>query len=334
MSKFAFVLAILTTLAAVSLGQAKVEADPNKEYAITPEAGAWTICAASFMGETSAKLAHNLVIELRTKYDLPAYVFNRGADQRREQDDEVARKRQQQQDYLTRIGADPNIILPVRRAHIEEQFAVLIGGFKDMDSARRELERIKKMGAPQSIPLDKVVSILQLRSASEKKETERQETTVNPFKSSFVAPNPTVSAANARDKADPFLKELNQGSKYSLLNCSKPWTLVVKDFQGATVVQARSSSSGFLEKLGWGSHAGEQLNAAAMQAEEVARALRELHFDAYVWHTRYSSLVTVGGYDSRTDPQLLQNQRSLANLHLGAVVQLYARPVAMQTPHF
>jgi hypothetical protein len=68
-----------------------------------------------------------------------------------------------------------------------------------------------------------------------------------------------------------------------------------------------------------------------MQAHEVARVLRDMHFDAYVLHTRYSSIVTVGGYDTVNDPLLLQNQRHLASLQLGSV-QMFATPMPMQVP--
>ena len=33
------------------------------------------ICAANFRGEIAPKQAHDLVLEIRSKYDLPAFVF-------------------------------------------------------------------------------------------------------------------------------------------------------------------------------------------------------------------------------------------------------------------
>jgi hypothetical protein len=323
--------AVLLSAVVAGSSYARVEADPNKDYVVAPEAGAWMICAASFMGDTASQQAHALVLELRTKYDLPAYMYNRGAEQRREQDEELDRRRRQQQQFLQQLGADPSITLPLRRSHIAEQYAVLIGGFRDIDGARRELDRIKKLDAPKSVPLATLVNWLKPKAGGDPEPVEKK---VNPFTSSFVVPNPTVPTEHRRDDTpDAFLKQLNGDEKYSLLKCSKPWTLAVKEFRGAAVVQAQAPSSSFLDKLGWGSHEGELLNAAGLQAEEVARALRAMHFDAYVWHTRYSSIVTVGGYDSDGDAQLLQNKRTLANLKLGSV-ELSPIPVAMPVPHF
>jgi hypothetical protein len=321
---------LLIVAAAVTAGS-KVEVDPQKTYPVNPEAGPWMICAASFVGDTSSQLSHALVLEIRSKYNLPAYVFNRGADQMREQEEDMQRRKQQQQEFLQRLGANPDVALPMRRPHIDEQYAVLIGGYRDMETARHELDRIKKLDAPKSVPLASIINWFKPKAGGDPEPVENK---VNPFTSSFVVPNPTIPQEHhAQDKPDPFLKQINTEEKYTLLKASGSWTLAVKEFQGASVIQPQAASSSFLEKLGWGTRTGEQLNAAALQADEVARALRDMHFDAYVWHTRYSSIVTVGSYTSTTDSQLLQNKRTLANLKFGPV-QLSAHPVAMPIPKF
>src|SRR6516164_11351396 len=107
MKRFLFVLAGLTAFGAAGLGQVPGQVDPNQAYAITPEVGAWTICAASFTGEPAARLAGALVVELRTQYRLPAYLYNRGAEERREQMQEIQEKRRRQEDYLRQNGVDP-----------------------------------------------------------------------------------------------------------------------------------------------------------------------------------------------------------------------------------
>jgi hypothetical protein len=84
--------------------------------------------------------------------------------------------------------------------------------------------------------------------------------------------------------------------------------------------------------LGFGKKRGEMLNASALQAEEVARVLREMKFEAYVLHTRTGSVVSVGAFDQPDDGRLLQLQRQLANLQLGPV-QFFAQPMPMQVPH-
>ncbi|MFG0333148.1 MAG: hypothetical protein ACF8TS_07290, partial [Maioricimonas sp. JB049] len=47
------------------------------------------------------------------------------------------------------------------------------------------------------------------------------------------------------------------------------------------------------------------LDAAAMQAQQLAIALRDNEgIDAYVWHDRFNSVVTVGAFDSPRDPKI------------------------------
>jgi hypothetical protein len=339
----------LAYLAGLGSARAQVDADPRKDYAITPEVGPWTICAASFMGEDAQMHAHNLVLELRTRCGLPAYVFNHGAEERRAQQAELDQQRQQQRRYLESLGLHPDNSLPLRHVRIEDQYAVLIGGYPDIDAAHRELERIKKLARDgklelQSVPPEgaaqgvRIVDIFvpQKPATEPHKEAsgdQKRELGINPLWKSFVVRNPTVPCEHNRDLS--FLKDLNRDESYSLLNCRKHWTLMVRSFQGTVIVPEKMASGGFWEKLGLGGH--DLMTASAKQAHELAKALREMkemHFDAYVLHTKYGSLVTVGGFDSEKDPQLLQTQKCLANLRLqiagGGMLQF--NPVLMEIP--
>ena len=51
-----------------------VEADTSSRYELTEEHGPWLILAASFAGQGAEKQAHELVLELRREFNLPAYV--------------------------------------------------------------------------------------------------------------------------------------------------------------------------------------------------------------------------------------------------------------------
>src|SRR5437870_1075005 len=89
MKGFHFALAFLTGLALARAGYAHVEADPNKDYTIVPEAGPWMIYATHFVGPEAPQLAHEMVLEIRSRFDLPAWVFNRGEEERRKQRDRL-----------------------------------------------------------------------------------------------------------------------------------------------------------------------------------------------------------------------------------------------------
>src|SRR5262249_45145453 len=146
-----------TVLTVATVGLAKQEADPNKEYHVTPEAGVWMICAASYMGETAPKMAHDLALELRRDHDLPAYVYNRGAEERRRMQEELDKKRRQQEEMLRQQGVDPGQPMRIPHVRIEDQCAVLIGGFKDIEAAHSALEKIKKFDNPRSVPADEII---------------------------------------------------------------------------------------------------------------------------------------------------------------------------------
>jgi hypothetical protein len=335
MRRFLYALAGLA--AAVLWAPAQEGAVP-REYLITPEIGPWTICAASFTGEMAGKMARDLVGELRTQYRLNAYLYDRGDEQRRQQEQEIEQKRKLQELYLRNAGLDPTQIhLPVRRHRIEDQYVVLIGGYPDMSSARRELDRIKKLPPPRSVPRDTIIRSSLDPASKEKREQEA----VNPFHTSFVARNPTVPVSHEQaNKPDPFLKELNAYESFSLLKCPKPWTLLVKEYRGATMIQSQSAPSGFLDRL-FGHKAGEQLNACGMNAHNMADALRKEGFKAYVLHTRTSSMVTVGEFDSDKDPQIQQVQQALRHNvvikprddpRFDSEVGFFSHPVPIQVP--
>src|SRR6266446_3283347 len=136
MKRILFVLSGVACLFLAGEALARVEADPSKEYAITPEAGPWVISATCYVGPDAAVLAHELVLEIRSRFDLPAWVFNKGDNERR-QNMENWRKMQE--------ALPPEQRLPYRGSRIQEQCAVLIGGYKDMDTARRALDKVRKL---------------------------------------------------------------------------------------------------------------------------------------------------------------------------------------------
>jgi hypothetical protein len=322
-------LALVAACIAVSAGSARAQTDPNQEFAITPEVGPWTICAASPFGEGAGQRARALVMELRSRYHVQAYLYDRGAEMRRQQQEELEQRRQRQREYLIKNGLDPNIPLRTRTVRVEEQFAVLVGGYSSMEAARRELDRIKRLTPPQSIPKD-VVFTQHTTAAGAKPETHQSE--VNPFTNSFVVPNPCVPHdTQAASKPDPFWKQLNSGESYSLLKCKKPWTLVVKEFPGTAIIEPKSAPS-FLEKV-FGRSMGEELSANAMNAHNLAEALHKAGFDeVYVLHTRGSSIVSIGGFDRKDDPRMQQLERALQSFRFEPNLDLFARPMPMEVP--
>lgn len=280
--------------------------DINAAYSIVPAAGDWVICVASYQGESASELAFLLCSHLRQKR-YQAYVYNRGNDERKKMQDELDQWRQ----------AHPG--LPRRRvlAHLQEdQLAVLIGGFRDLDAANAELKKVRKWDLPD-IHLKSGKPAFDIYEHYEpvpgKKTYELKRFPVNPFHTAMVVPNPSIPRqAQVKAKVDPLWRKLNADESRSLFKCPKPWTLAVQEFRGAEVIQSASGSSNFLDKLGFGDHFGKRLDNSAKMAENVCDMFRKLHFKSYVLHTRCGSVVTVGEFDSLNDPALLQTQEELS----------------------
>lgn len=299
-------------------------ADPGNRYPIAPEAGRWLICAASYTGPQAGALAHELCEVVRRDYKLPAFVFDRGGDERRKQQEQVTKVRE-----LAPEGR-------IRTVRIEEQFAVLVGGYKDMPAARRALDDFKKLPIPPAKFCD--TGTVQTKGTKDGQEgTWIKEVRYSPFWTSFVVHNPTVPKEDTEAKGNDyqFLKQLNAGESYSLLRCPKPWTLAVQTFYGGCVIQQPSKSSKFLDLLPFGDKGGEKLNAAALQAHELAGVLKKVeHGDVkfpnvYVLHTRSSSVVTVGAYDGPNDPKLQYDMHVLSKMKLTSRTAMEIQPKAL-----
>lgn len=336
MTKFLIPLAGMVALAMVSSALAQAPASGAQSLAITPQQGPWVIMVTSFMGDDSSQLAYDFALELRQKYRLAAYTFNRSAEQRREADLEAEKQTRHRIEIIKQCGGDPEQVhLHIRRAHVDDQYAVLLGGFRDLDQAHAMLEKIRKLPPPPNRFMAATLT------TNENKLVGGPEY-LNPFRSCIAVPNPTVPHDDVSKAPDPFWKRLNENETYSLFKCPKRWTLAIIELQGAAVVQDKVSEPTFLQKLmGTEDHAAkEYLDASATQAHEIAHALRDprLGLETYVLHTRVSSIVTVGSFDGPNDPRLKDMQSKLAqlklNLQSGPQFRCFTTPMPMQVPHY
>ncbi len=325
----------LAMLAVTTPAQAapKVEADPDVEYVVTPQAGVWMVLAGSYKGPDAHNLAHQLVYQLRSRDKYPAFIFDFSEGKRREQEANTAAMQRNM----------PGV--PVRTPRpIEDEFGVLVGGYKTMDDAREVMEKVRRLPLPVlKLPGDKPAYDTMPFINKETGE-EQGLVSVNPFWRSFVVRNPLVPVEKPDpSKADKFMKELNKDEEYSLLKCKHLWTLVIKQYEGFSVIQPPSTDNPILKWFSKDEKNSDVLNAAALNAHNMAEALRKMKLEAYVLHTRRSSLVTIGAYDSPDDPQLTSMQKVFAEGTLqvkqkdGKPVdlrqfQFFARPLPMKVP--
>jgi hypothetical protein len=249
---------------------------------------------------------------------------------------------------------------PVKTVHIDDQCAVLIGGFADKDAAFSALKKVKSLKPPEVnlgpniVPYD-----LQVRPDPEhhgeynydKKENrlvtaldhhgDMKLVGLNPFANSVVVPNPTVPVQQDRNLGE-FLKELknlNEDEEFSLLQNRAPWTLLVQNYTGSMAFVSATTSP--IAMMGGHADSGPKqrnvLQASAKQAHEIAGALRQLGLEAYVLHTRESSAVTVGGFSGPNDARMLELADRLAKKKLviprnGAEVQVDLEPLHLMQP--
>lgn len=315
MHKFLTALTLLAAFACGSLRAQQPRFDPPEQYNVTPQAGAFMICAASFTGPGSGILATELVEDLRKKYKLPTYLFNRSRA-------EQQRQRQEWENMRKLVPRDevPNAV--VRHVRIPDQYAVLVGGYKDQETARKALTELRKITVDRKF-CDKTVTELGTEKITIKnKDGNATQVTgayyENPFNRAFVVPNPTVPVQRVAEKApDAGLRKINEGEDLSVYHCRKPWTMVVAVFQGAGNFNTKDERTLF-DKM-FGLNKGEPLAASGVNAHNLCAVLRNLRddkgrprpFEAYVLHTRHASVVTVGGFDGKDDPRMRTMEASV-----------------------
>jgi hypothetical protein len=269
-----------------------VESAIGNELELTQENGPWMIVAASFNGEGAQQQAQALVDELRTKYRLEAYThemsFKLGEEQPGRGVDEY--------------GA------PIRRrfrrgAEVRE-LAVLVGNYPSIDDpeAQRMLERVKSL-EPEALNLDvekTAQSMAQIRKLEdamlEKLGKPRKR---GPMAQAFFTRNPMLPREYFVPKGvDPFVAKMNEGVEHSLLDCPGNYTIRVATFRGKTILQTNAEQSGTSKSL-WNRRKSAEDTAlieAAENAHLLTRELRSNGWEAYEFHDRTESIVTIGSF--------------------------------------
>jgi len=311
----------------------------NRDIEIKPEVGPWVIQVIYYQGPEGPQMAREMVAYLRKEYKLHAYVFNFGIEEKQKEYERVQRAYQKAVEKMRELQEtfkDDVCFQRVKVPHIlvQEQVAVVVGGYRDESSARRALDDMRKLKPPD----EKKVK-LQVRYGGERDDKDLKNFKLdngeamfaNPFRTAWVAANP---ASKRERQADNFagdldlLRRLNRGEPFSLLQAKKPFTLVIKNFAVTTLIHGRDEKPNVLETA-----KSSREDFAAQNAHSLAEVLRKGKIDAYVLHTNYSSFVTVGQYERLDDPALISMQNFLAErLKLDPRIGLLPRPVPMEVP--
>jgi len=341
-----------TSPASAPAGASKIALPPsaafeiNKDIEITPEAGQWVIFIISYSGTKAPEMARKFVAELRGVHKQRAYVYNYGQKEKLDEYKRVQKIRQEQIDALAKAGLKADVPIRVPAIRIEEHTGVLVGGYKTRDEAVAAAERIRKLPCPDPKKVD-LVSKFEGKAEVDKsgevvlKDVKTQ--FVNPFLKAFASRNPTApqeQASSTSEEDMKFLRKINSGEPLSLLQCKKPYTLLVKQYnmQHKTLGDSKEAT-GFIEKFNKGLVGlknGEWEDVAAKNAHNLAEAFRKSGLpDSYVLHCKYCSYVTIGAFDKVGDPQMTAMQNWLESRFKTdgyRQLELLPRPIVMQVP--
>lgn len=259
------------------------EADSSKTYQLSEEDGPWLILASTFVGEGSQKRANRLALEIREELGLPAFTYR------------------EKFDFTGTIDRDPRTSKAIRYANSYqyEAYAVLVGEYDSTEhpSIERDLKRVRSAQPPVLRDPNELAAetkgnnpVTTVKSFTKKLLNSRTEKAAGPMSQAFVTRNPMLPEEFfAAPQVDSFVHQMNDGLNHSLLKCDGRYTVVVKTFEGLGAIVDGKGDRKFRPST-------SRLNRFAADAEKMTAELRAKGVEAYQYHDRYRSLVTVGSF--------------------------------------
>jgi hypothetical protein len=289
----------------------QVESDPRKEYWLTEDNGPWCILAASFAGERAQDDAHALVLELRKKNGLDAYMHK------------------QRYDYskpVVGLGVD-KYGAPKRMRHVQgaayDEIAVLVGNYGSVDdpAVERTLEKLK-YAQPESLKSgprhESSQRFAQVRAFQQRFMRDEEQKKKGPMRSAFVTRNPLLPKEFFTPGGiDKFVLDMNKHVPHSLLDCPGKYSVRIATFRGVVELDQRK-----IRDIERGGEMNSKLDVAADRAHRVCEALRAKGVEAYEFHDRYESVVTVGSFETVGTPR--QDGRIEINPAVHQVMNTYS----------
>ncbi len=272
----------------------RVEADPQKSYNVAEQNGPWMIMTCSFSGEKAREQAKELALELRKRYKLPAYVYEKKFDFGKD---------------LQGRGVDkfgqPRKMKYFRGITEVDEIAVLVGDYPSVDDpeAQETLRKLKYYQPDCLAPKEgkatarNLATLRWIQNAILPDDNEKKKR--GPMANAFITTNPVLPSEYYVPKGlDPLVIKANEGVKHSLLECPGEYTVQVAHFTGKVVVKHDEIAA-----IEHGKDIDSQLAKATLMAHELTEALRMKGYEAYEFHDRYASIVTVGSFNSVGTPR-------------------------------
>ena len=272
-----------------------VDADPNKSYVLTEIEGPYLIYLMAFSGPTARQDAHTLALELRRTYKWNAYVHEITFAPNASQDFKSSPQSRTKPKYLN--------------ATARTDIAVLVGNFLSLEDKQFE-KTLAEMRKCKPATLKNTASPV-------------------PFSMAHGVSNPMLPPEHQNGFVDPYIAKINGTRPYSLLHNPRRYTVQIATFRGDT--------AGYKWQEGWKSAEDAKKNTAGMSILEkgeqdtvaLCKALRDRGVEAYEFHDRYESIVTVGSFSHHS--QMMPNGAVRMDPQVQQVIEQYQRKVNPQT---
>ncbi|HEX5447254.1 MAG TPA: hypothetical protein VFW87_25790 [Pirellulales bacterium] len=274
-----------------------VEANPKKTYPLSDKNGPWVILAVTFSGDEAAEQANELVQELRSRYKLPAYTYEMDLDF----SNPTAGRRTDQ------FGQPVRMKYRIERMH---EIAVMVGDFSSSDDAeaRKVLKKLRQI-QPDCLDSQKRAkegkreyrTLAALREIQDQinQKIDKNHKPQGPMRHAMLTTNPLMPDDYFAPKGvDSLVLKMNAPVKYSLLNCPGRYTCKIATFTGSVLIDQAK-----IKEVLEGKKLESRLEDAAAKAHELTMTLRAKGYEAYEFHDRYASMVTVGSFDSVGTPR-------------------------------
>ena len=260
----------------------------NVAYELAKEDGPWMILATTFVGENAKNRAQRAVEEIRRELRLPAYIYEKEFDFTKTLNDAGSRTRRMRH----------------ANAYEYEAYAVLVGEYDRVDhpSVDRDLERLKTFQLSIYKDINEVrqeTNMLNpattIQAVKHSLFSSRKGAKRGPMRNAFVTSNPLLPEEYfSAPKVDSFVRQLNGDGafkEFNLLENNGNYTVTVCTFEGLGTIVDGKQEKDFVPSA-------KRLDKYAADAVKVLRKLRADGEEAYQFHDRYRSLVTVGSFET------------------------------------
>lgn len=275
-------LGLLAPLLSAGPAQAKIDCEKGRVYKLSPKCGPWMIMVTSVAlttadkdhtpesDKTASDVANQLVYQLRHK-GIPAYVYR--------VDDQLGNST-----GVDRFGRGLKRTYKAQHGMI----GIVAGNYPSLeDKAAQQTLKLVKQFEPKVTIIGRDKKPMGVSMSLAK---------------AFLARNPLMSPEEqSKIVRDPLLVKINTGVANSLVGNAGKYSLRVASFYGNSQIKpAAFKDFDLSQKI----NKNISLENAALESQQLCAVMRNQGYEAYVYHERFRSIVTVGSFNSKNDPQI------------------------------